>query len=168
MDLSAAKAKECIYRLRGRSVMLDFDLAELYGVPTKRLNEQVSRNLKRFPSDFMFQLTQDEVKILRSQIATLRIGGHGRFSKYLPFAFTEQGVAMLSSVLHSERAILANIAIMRAFVRFRSFLVANKGLARRLDKLEARYDAQFKEVFDAIRALMDGPDESPRRIGFQP
>jgi len=127
--------------IRGFKVMLDADLAEMYGVPTKVLNQQVKRNLKRFPADFMFQLTKTEVEILRSQIVTLRLG-HGKHSKYLPFVFTEQGVAMLSSVISTERAILVNIEIVRAFVRLRQILATNKDLARKLETLEKRVGAQ--------------------------
>jgi hypothetical protein len=146
--------------------MLDSDLAELYGVTTKRLNEQVRRNLPRFPEDFMFQLTESETYLLRSQFATSKKGRGGR--RYLPYAFTEQGVAMLSSVLNSERAIKVNIEIMRAFVRLRQILASNKELAKRLNELEKKFDTQFKIVFDAIRQLMAPPEsESPkRRIGF--
>jgi hypothetical protein len=152
-----------ILLLRGEKVMLDADLAELYAVPTKRLNEQVRRNLRRFPSDFMFQLTAEEAGFLRSQIATSRRGGR----RYLPYAFTEQGVAMLSSVLNSERAIEVNILIMRAFVRLREMIASHKDLAKRLDDLEKKYDAQFKVVFDAIRELMRPPAKSKRKIGFR-
>jgi hypothetical protein len=146
--------------------MLDSDLAELYGVTTKRLNEQVRRNLSRFPEDFMFQLTESETHLLRSQFATSKKGRGGR--RYLPYAFTEQGVAMLSSVLNSERAIKVNIEIMRAFVRLRQILASNKELAKRLDELEKKYDVQFKIVFDAIRQLMAPQKSEPpkRRIGF--
>ncbi len=138
-----------IYLIRGHKVMLDNDLAELYGVPTKRLNEQVRRNLRRFPDDFMFQLTDEEAVILRSQFATSKRGGR----RYLPYVFTEQGVAMLSTVLNSERAIEVNIAIMRVFVKLREMISSHKDLAKRLDDLEKKYDAQFKVVFDAIRQL---------------
>lgn len=145
--------------------MLDSDLAELYGVPTFRLNEQVKRNIRRFPTDFMFHLTPEEAMSLRSQIAILK-GGRGKHRKYLPYAFTEQGVAMLSSVLRSERAIEVNIAIMRAFVKLRRILGTHKELARKLEALEKRYDAQFRVVFDAIRELMKPSHPSRRRIGF--
>jgi hypothetical protein len=153
-----------ILMIRGHKVMLDSDLAELYGVTTKRLNEQVRRNLSRFPEDFMFQLTESETHLLRSQFATSKEGRGGR--RYLPYAFTEQGVAMLSSVLNSERAIKVNIEIMRAFVRLRQILASNKELAKRLDELEKKYDAQFKIVFDAIRQLMKSPESKKRPIGF--
>jgi hypothetical protein len=145
--------------------MLDSDLAELYGVPTKVFNQAVKRNRDRFPSDFMFQLTDEEFDALRSQIVTLK-AGRGRHRKYVPFAFTEQGVAMLSSVLRSKRAVQVNIEIMRAFVRLRQILGSNAQLARKLDALEKKYDAQFKVVFDAIRQLMAPPEPSKRKIGF--
>lgn len=149
--------------------MLDVDLAALYGVPAKVLNQAVKRNLARFPADFMFQLDWVETVALRSQNVTLERAPSrtGRHSKYRPFAFTEQGVAMLSSVLRSKRAVQANVEIMRAFVRLRGLVAHNKELARRLDELESKYDRQFKVVFDAIRELMSAPPPSPkRRIGF--
>ena len=152
-----------IILIRGEKVMLDADLAKLYEVSTKRLNEQVRRNPGRFPSDFMFQLTKEEYRILRSQVATSSWGGR----RYLPYAFTEQGVAMLSSVLDSERAILVNVEIMRTFVRLREILATHKYLARKLEELEKKYDEQFAVVFDAIRELMKPPEPPPkRRIGF--
>lgn len=154
-----------IYMIRGHKVMLDSDLAELYAVPTKRLNEQVRRNITRFPSDFMFQLSEDEAASLRSQIATLK-KGRGEHRKYLPYAFTEQGVAMLSSVLNSERAIHVNIAIMRAFVKLREMLATHKDLARKLAEMEKKYDVQFRVVFDAIRQLMTPPEPKKKKIGF--
>jgi ORF6N domain len=144
--------------------MLDADLAVLYGVSTKRLNEQVRRNRSRFPDDFMFQLTREEVRSLRSQIATSKQGRGGR--RYAPLVFTEQGIAMLSTVLNSERAIQVNIEIMRAFVRLREMIATHKDLARKLEALERRYDAQFKVVFDAIRELMAPPESKKRKIGF--
>ncbi len=137
-----------IYLIRGHKVMLDSDLAELYGVETKRLNEQVRRNLKRFPDDFMFQLTEEEAESLRSHFATLK-SGRGKHRKYLPYAFTEQGVAMLSSVLNSDRAIEVNVQIMRTFVKLREMLSTHKDLARKLADMEKKYDAQFNVVFDA-------------------
>lgn len=160
------RIEQTILLLRGHRVMLDTDLAILYGVPTKRLNEQVMRNKKRFPSDFMFQLSAEEVERLRSQFATLK-PGRGQHRKYRPYAFTEQGVAMLSIVLHSERAIQVNIAIMRAFVQLREMIASNKGLARRLTELEKKYDGQFRIVFEAIRELMTEPQPKSRRIGFK-
>ena len=152
--------------------MLDADLASLYGVSTKALVQAVKRNLERFPGDFMFQLTEQEVRALRSQIVTLddasgRSRGRGRHAKYLPHAFTEQGVAMLSSVLKSKRAARVNVEIMRAFVRLRGMIAHSQDLARKLDALESKYDRQFKVVFDAIRELMAPPPSAPkRRIGF--
>ena len=155
-----------IILIRSQKVMLDADLAKLYQVSTKRLNEQVRRNSRRFPSDFMFQLTKEEYSVLRSQFATLE-KGRGRHRKYLPYAFTEQGVAMLSSVLTSERAILVNVEIMRTFVRLREILATHKELARKLEELEKKYDEQFAVVFEAIRELMKPPEPPPkRRIGF--
>jgi ORF6N domain-containing protein len=144
--------------------MLDAVLAVLYGVSTKRLNEQVRRNRSRFPDDFMFQLTGEEVRSLRSQFATSKQGRGGR--RYAPLVFTEQGIAMLSSVLNSERAIQVNIEIMRAFVRLREMIATHKDLARKLAALEKRYDAQFKVVFDAIRELMAPPEPNKRKIEF--
>jgi len=158
--------EHAIRMVRGQKVILDEDLAALYGVPAKRLNEQVRRNLDRFPDDFMFQLTAAEFAILRSQFATLN-RGWGRHRKYLPFAFTEQGVAMLSSVLHSPRAVHVNIEIMRAFVKLRQMLHANADLARKLAALEQKYDVQFRVVFDAIRKLMRPPVKRTKRVGFR-
>lgn len=146
--------------------MLDSGLAELYEVPTHRLNEQVTRNLSRFPDDFMFRLTGDEVDSLRSQYAISKVSHGGR--RYLPRAFTEQGVAMLSSVLRSERAVQVNVAVIRAFVRLRRLILDHEGLARKIAAMESNYDAQFKVVFDAIRELMKPAPSSTRRIGFQP
>jgi hypothetical protein len=143
--------------------MLDADLAELYGVPTKRLNEAVRRNAARFPEDFMFQLTAEEAETLRSQFATSK-GRGGR--RYIPYAFTELGVAMLSSVLNSEQAVQVNIAIMRAFARLRELAASHKDVLRRLDAMEGKVDRQFKVVFDAIRALMEPPKIPRRRIGY--
>jgi hypothetical protein len=156
---------QAIVLTRGQKVMLDQDLAYLYGVSTKVLNQAVRRNESRFPSDFMFQLTREEVVNLRSQFVT----AEPRNIRYLPYAFTEQGVAMLSSVLRSERAVRVNIEIMRAFVQLRQMLSSNADLARKLEMLEKKYDAQFKVVFDAIRELMtpDAP-ATRRRIGFTP
>jgi hypothetical protein len=157
-----------IRTIRGQKVLLDSDLAALYEVATKVLVQAVKRNLRRFPADFMFQLTEQEVRASRSQFVTLNeAGGRGHNIKYRPYAFTEQGVAMLSSVLRSERAVQVNVEIMRAFVRLRGLIGHNRELARRLDDLESRYDQQFKVVFDAIRELMTPPAPAPkRRIGF--
>lgn len=145
--------------------MLDSDLAELYEVPTHRLNEQVTRNQNRFPEDFMFRLTSHEAESLRSQNAISNTGRGGR--RYRPRAFTDQGVAMLSSVLRSERAVLVNIAIMRAFVRLRRLMLDHENLVRKITEMERKYDAQFKVVFDAIRELVKPVSTSKRRIGFQ-
>jgi hypothetical protein len=153
-----------IVLVRGHRVMLDASLAALYGVPVSRLNEQVRRNIERFPEDFMFPLSTHEFAILKSQFAISSSWG-GR--RKLPLAFTEQGVAMLSSVLRSPRAVQVNIEIMRAFVRLRQMLKENAVLSRRLDELEEKYDGQFRVVFDAIRELMAPPVSSPKRIGFE-
>jgi len=159
---------QSIFMMRGHKVMLDTDLAELYEVEVKVLNQAVKRNIERFPGDFMFQLTAEEAQSLRSQSVTLKTG-RGRHRKYMPYAFTEQGVAMLSSVLRSDRAVHVNIEIMRAFVRLRQMLSANADLARKLAALERTYDAQFKVVFDAIRELMTPPEPRKKRpIGFGP
>ena len=157
-----------IVLLRGQKVMLDSELAELYGVATKVLIQAIKRNIERFPADFMFQLTVEEADLLRSQIVTLKTG-RGRHRKYLPYAFTEQGVAMLSSVLRSKRAVRVNVEIMRTFVRLRQMLASNTDLARKLATLEKKYDAQFRVVFDAIRELMVPPQLKKKRpIGFAP
>ena len=156
--------------IRGQKVMFDFVLAELYDVETKVLNQAVRRNIERFPKDFMFQLSYQEVRNSRSQIVTLKdekfVGTHGKNVKYLPYAFTEQGIAMLSSVLRSPRAIQVNIEIMRTFVHLRHLISSNEELAQKLSALEDKYDAQFKTVFDAIRALMKPPEVPGRSIGF--
>ena len=144
--------------------MLDTDLAALYQVDVKVLNQAVKRNRSRFPEDFMFRLTDREAPALRSQIVTAKIGRGGRRSA--PYAFTEQGVAMLSSVLRSPRAVRVNIAIMRAFVRLREELASNSELAKKLNELEENYDAQFEVVFDAIRQLMAPRSLAKRKIGF--
>jgi len=151
-----------ILLIRGQKVMLDADLAVLYGVPTKALLQAVKRNPARFPDDFVFQLTDAEFKLLRSQIVTFTTLNR----KYLPYCFTEQGVAMLSSVLRSERAVHVNIAIMRAFVHLREMIAGHAELRQRLDELEKKYDAQFKVVFDALRALMAPPGKPRKAIGF--
>ena len=151
-----------ILLIRSEKVMLDSDLAELYGVETRRLNEQVKRNLKRFPADFMFQLTKDEFEILKSHFATSSWGGRRK----LPSAFTEQGVAMLSSVLNSDRAIEVNVAIMRAFVKLRKMIASNEELARKFEESEKKYDKKFAVVFTAIKQLMAPPEEPKKKIGF--
>ena len=158
-----------IYLIRGHKVMLDSDLAELYGVATKVLLQAVKRNLNRFPEDFMFILKYQDVAALRSQIVTLK-KGRGEHRKYLPYVFTEQGVAMLSSVLNSERAVQVNIAIMRAFVKLREMLSTNKELALKLAQLERKmekHDEEIKLIFDAIRELMKPPETKTKKIGFR-
>lgn len=161
--VSAIQIERHILLIRGEKVMLDADLATLYEVETRVLTQAVKRNLGRFPADFMFQLSKEEFDHLRSQTVTSSWGGR----RYPPYAFTEQGVAMLSSVLRSERAVQVNVEIMRAFVRLRQMLESNKELARKLDALEQKYDQQFKIVFDAIRQLMTPPDPKQKRpIGF--
>lgn len=164
--LPVERIEHRIFLLRGEKVMFDFHLAELYGVETKALKRAVQRNLERFPADFMFQLNRQEFVALRCQSGTSNEGRGG--TRYAPFAFTEQGVAMLSSVLNSPHAVQVNIAIVRAFVKLRQLLSTHAELARKLAALERKYDAQFRAVFDAIRALM-ADDEVPaerREIGF--
>lgn len=156
-----------IYLIRGKKVMIDSDLAELYGVPTFRLNEAVKRNRRRFPEDFMFQLTKEETESLTSQIAMSKAGRGGRRTR--PYVFTEQGVAMLSSVLNSERAIEVNVAIMRAFVKLREMLESNEELNRKFAALErklATHDKYFRVVFEELRKLIAAPEKPRRRIGF--
>ena len=180
-----------VIRLRRENVILDSDIAELYGVPVGRLNEAVKRNIERFPADFMFQLTQEEMEnlrsqsvisnsssvSLRSQFATLNAGleslgsqsvtsKRGLHRKYLPYAFTEQGVAMLSSVLRSQRAVEVNIAIMRTFVQLRSLMQSNKLLAEKIEKLEEKYDQNFQIVFDAIKQLIIADNQPTKELGF--
>lgn len=152
-----------IFLIRGQKVMIDSDLAELYGVEVKQLKRQVRRNADRFPEDFMFQLSQEDNDSLRRHFGTLKRGEH---SKYLPYVFTEQGVAMLSSVLNSKKAVQVNIQIMRAFVKLRQMIASHKDLAIRLDEIENKYDSQFRVVFDAIRELMIPPEEDKRKIGY--
>ena len=165
--ISIEKIEKAIYFIRGEKVMLDRDLAELYQVQTKALNQAVRRNSDRFPADFMFQLSEKEVvELNRSQFVT---GSQKhRDPRSRPYAFTEQGVAMLSSVLRSKRAITVNIEIMRAFVKLRQLLASNTELARRLDELESKYDKQFRIVFVAIRHLMSKPVKDRKEIGFRP
>ena len=168
LTLSVQLIERRIYLIRGQKVMIDEDLAELYGVPTKRLNEQVRRNRKRFPADFMFQLTKEEEQNLRSQFATSRSGHGGRRSR--AYVFTEQGVAMLSSVLNSERAIEVNITIMRAFVKLRQMLESNEELNRKfaavIRKLST-HDKYFKVVCDELTKLKEQPSPSRKQIGFK-
>ena len=161
--LPPERIQQSILLLRGQRIMLGADLASLYDVPVKVLNQAVKRNAERFPADFVFQLTRQEVTILKSQFVTSRWGGMRRA---LPYAFTEQGVAMLSSVLHSPRAMRVNVEIMRTFVRLRQMLASHVELARKLAQLEKKYDAQFRVVFEAIQELMQPPEPPRKRIGF--
>jgi len=176
----AERIEKLIFLIRGRKVMLSTNLAELYEVEPKTLVQAVKRNLDRFPEDFMFQLTWEEFSALksqnviidnsqeplRSQNVTLK-KGRGQHPKYPPYAFTEQGVTMLSSVLRSKRAVNVNIAIMRTFVKLREMMASHKDLARKLEQLEKKYDTQFKVVFDAIRELMAPPQSRQKKIGFR-
>jgi len=157
------RIEQSILFIRGEKVMLDADLAVLYGVPTKRLNEQVRRNKDRFPEDFMFQLTKKEKAEVVANCDHLKML---RFSPYLPYAFTEHGAIMLATVLNSPVAVKASIQVVRAFVRLRQLLASNAELARKIDAMEKKYDAQFKVVFDAIRQLMTPPEKHKREIGF--
>ena len=170
---SVEQIESQIFLIRGQKVMLDQDLAELYGVETKRLNEQVRRNSERFPEDFMFQLTAEEFSSLRSQIATSNnptatpAGRGGR--RHLPYAFTEHGAIMAASVLNSPRAVETSVQVVRAFVRLRQMLSTNAELSRKLAALEKKYDIQFKAVFEAIRELMTPLEPKKKRpIGFAP
>ena len=158
------RVADSIHLIRGTRVVLDADLARLYGVETKALNQAVKRRQERFPKDFMFQLSPEEFEILKNQTPSSTTWG-GR--RYPPYAFTELGVAMLSSVLNSPRAIQVNIAIMRTFVRLRQLLASDEKLARKLREMERRYDNQFRVVFDAIRQLSSPPASTSRRIGFE-
>jgi hypothetical protein len=153
-----------IFIIRGMKIMIDEDLAQLYGVLTRRLNEQVKRNKKRFPKDFCFRMTQKDIDILKSHFATSSWGGRRK----LPLAFTEQGVAMLSSVLNSDRAIEVNIQIMRTFSKLREYMATHKDLRQKVEELEKKYDQQFKVVFDAIKGLIIYPNEAYKKtkIGF--
>lgn len=156
-----------IYLIRGRKVMLDSDLAILYGVETKNLNKSVSRNTERFPEDFMFQLNAEEFGNLRFQFGTSSYGGR----RYLPYAFTEQGVAMLSGVLNSEKAIEVNVQIIRTFVRLREMIISNKQLHKKIEDMESKYDKRFKVIFDTLRELIENKKEikikKQDRIGFK-
>lgn len=154
-----------VYTLRGCKIMLDFDLAELYEIETKALKQAVRRNIERFPDDFMFELTREEHLSLRSQIVTLE--GKGRHTKYLPFAFTEQGVAMLSSVLHSYKAIQVNITIMRAFMSIRQHYIDSQDLRARIDKLEDEMQVKFNDIHQALSYLLEHPQEERHPVGFK-
>lgn len=154
-----------ILTIRGQKVMFDEDLASLYGVTVKRFNEQVKRNKNRFPQDFMFQLTKNEWDSLRSQNATLK-GGRGSHRKYAPFVFTEHGAVMLANVLRSHVAVQASVQVVRAFVRLRELSLSHHELESKINRMERKYDRQFKAVFDAIRELMKPPASKGRQIGF--
>jgi phage regulator Rha-like protein len=163
--ISEGRVENKIFLIRGQKVMLDSDLAELYGVPTKRLNEAIKRNIRRFPEEFMFTLTQEEAKSLRSQFATSIRGGR----RYLPYAFTEQGVAMLSSVLRSERAIQINILIIKTFVRLRQVLATHKELAIKFKELEQKvgqHGEQIQAIFDVIKEMLAVPEKPEKKMGF--
>jgi hypothetical protein len=162
--VAVGRIERAIHVVRGEKVMLDSDLALLYGVTTSQLNQQVRRNSDRFPKDFAFRLTRKEFTILRSQVATSSSDWGGRRS--MPLAFTEHGAVMLASVLNSPIAVEASIQVVRAFIRLRELLVSHKELSKRLDELEAKYDKQFAVVFEAIRQLMTPPEEPPREMGF--
>src|SRR4029077_4031105 len=180
LALRTENLAQLVFFLRGEKVMFDADLANLYGVTTKALNQAMRRNKTRFPEDFAFRVRRDEFDALRSQIVTTSEGKHGMWSQVvtssqkrrrldaLPIAFTEQGVAMLSSVLRSARAVEVNIAIMRTFVQLRRLMDTNRDLARKIDALEKRYDEQFAVVFAAIKELIAPPSAPKKRIGFHP
>lgn len=163
--IPAERIEQAICLIRGQKVMLDRDLSALYAVETRALVQAVKRNINRFPEDFMFQLTQEEFEHWRSQIVMSNPAAKMALRR-APYAFTEQGVAMLSSVLRSERAVQVNVEIMRAFVKLREILGSHKDLARKLTALEKKYDQQFKVVFDAIRQLMTPPETAKRQMGF--
>lgn len=155
-----------IYHFRGVNVMLDRDLAELYGVETKRLKEQVKRNIDRFPDDFMFELTKEEFEVLRSQNATSKMEGRGGV-RYLPYAFTEHGVLMLSNVLNSEKAVKVSIQVIRAFSMLKQMLSTHEDLKKKIEEMENRYDHQFRIIFDAIKQLIEEDLKPKRDIGFE-
>lgn len=161
-----------IYEIRGSKVMLDFDLAELYGVEVKRLKESVRRNISRFPEDFMFELSKEEYHYIRTQFATIENHGRGKYSKYMPFAFTERGVAMLSAVLRSQKAIDVNISIMRAFVQLRQFALNYSELAEEMRRLESKMNKKFVDVYQALDYLIGEKQKQEdltkrKRIGFK-
>ena len=169
MELQLIQSK--IHEIRGQKVMLDHDLAELYEVETKRLKEAVRRNINRFPDDFMFEITRDQYNSLRTQFATLETG-RGKYSKYNPFAFTEQGVAMLASILNSPKAIEVNIQIVRAFVFIRRYALSHKDLTEKLKDLESKYDKKFEDVYEALKYLLEKDKQEVEqkkkaRIGFR-
>jgi ORF6N domain len=179
LAIKSENIAELVFFIRGEKVMVAQHLAELYGVPVRVLNQAVKRNIKRFPADFMFQLTKKEFEALKSQIVISNGGlralrsqsvtsSWGGLRRALPYAFTEQGVAMLSSVLRSQRAVEVNIAIMRTFVQLRRLMDTNRDLARKIEALEKRYDEKFATVFEAIKQLIATPEEPRKQIGFHP
>jgi phage regulator Rha-like protein len=163
-EIPLAVIQRLIYIIRNERVMLDRDIAELYGVETSQLKRAVRRNIERFPDDFMFELNKEEYDTLRCQFGILKRGEH---SKYLPFAFTEQGVAMLSSVLSSQQAVIVNIQIMRAFLKLRNLISSHEELLRKVELMEKKYDSQFQLVFEAIKQLMKPVVKPMRKIGFR-
>jgi hypothetical protein len=170
MQIAILQSK--IHDIRGQKVMLDYDLATLYELETRVLNQAVKRNIKRFPSDFMFQLSEDEYSSLRSQIVILDDVGRGKFKKYLPFAFTEQGVAMLSGILNSDVAINVNIAIMRTFVMIRKYALEHKEFNKKLLEIETKYDKKFSDVYEALNYLIkkdekENTQKERKQIGYK-
>jgi hypothetical protein len=170
MQIAILQSK--IHDIRGQKVMLDYDLATLYELETRVLNQAVKRNIKRFPSDFMFQLSEDEYSSLRSQIVILDDVGRGKFKKYLPFAFTEQGVAMLSGILNSDVAINVNIAIMRTFVMIRKYALEHKKFNEKLLEIETKYDKKFSDVYEALNYLIkkdekENTQKERKQIGYK-
>jgi phage regulator Rha-like protein len=164
-EILQKKIESRIFMIRDQKVMLDSDLAEIYEVTTKQVNQQIKRNLARFPEDFMFQVTEIEQEILRSQIVTSRLNWGGR--RYLPYVFTEHGALMLGNVLNSSVAVNTSIQVVRAFASLRKLLASNSELSKKLDQLEKKYDHQFKVVFDAVRQLTIMPDIPKKRIGIK-
>lgn len=161
---SIAEIEKHIFIVRKQKVMLDSDLALIYGVATKNLNKAVKRNLSRFPDDFMFQLTEIEGESLRFQSGTSKKGKGGR--RYLPYVFTEHGALMLGNILNSETAIETSIQVVRSFMRLREMVISHSELSKKLSQLEMKYDSQFKVVFDAIQKLMDAPEVPQKKIGI--
>lgn len=162
--ISASEIEQCIFIVRKYKVMLDQDLAKIYGVETKNLNRAVKRNLDRFPSDFMFQLSEQETNFLRSQFGTSKLRRGGR--RYIPYVFTEHGALMLANVLNSGTAVDASIQVVRSFVRLREFSISHAELSKKISELERKYDSQFKVVFEAIEQLMTIPEVPGKKIGI--
>lgn len=161
---SKVEIQKCIFIVRKQKVMLDMDLARIYGVETRTLNQAVKRNPDRFPPDFMFQLNEKEAEFLRSQIGTSKTGSGGR--RYLPYVFTEHGALMLSNVLNSDTAVEASIQVVRSFIQLREFVISHTELSKKLTELERKYDSQFRDVFKAIEQLMVIPDVPHKKIGI--